>query len=70
MSGITVQLDTMPAPVMAAHCRGLFEAIGSFFDDPDNQAKVRGMAQEEIRLLAERNFIRQAVRGERSVNNE
>ena len=31
MSGITVQLDTMPAPVMAAHCRGLFEAIGSFF---------------------------------------
>ena len=39
MSGITVQLDTMPAPVMAAHCRGLFEAIGSFFDDPDNQAK-------------------------------
>ena len=68
MSGITVQLDTMPAPVMAAHCRGLFEAIGSFFDDPDNQ--VRGMAQEEIRLLAERYFIRQAVRGERSVNNE
>lgn len=39
MSGITVQLDTMPTPVMAAHCRGLFEAIGSFFDDPDNQAK-------------------------------
>lgn len=39
MSGITVQLDTMPTPVMAAHCRGLFEAIGNFFDDPDNQAK-------------------------------
>lgn len=29
-------LNAMPAPVMAAHCRGLFEAIGSFFDDPDN----------------------------------
>lgn len=28
------------------------------------------MTQEEIRLLAERYFIRQAVRGERSVNNE
>lgn len=38
MSGITVQLDTMPAPVMAAHCRGLFEAIGSFFDDPPLQS--------------------------------
>lgn len=28
------------------------------------------MAQEEIRLLAKRYFIRQAVGGERSVNNE
>lgn len=28
------------------------------------------MAQEEIRLLTERNFIRQAVGSERSVNNE
>ena len=40
MSGITVQLDTMPAPVMAAHCRGLFEAIGSFFDGTEDEEKV------------------------------
>lgn len=64
MSGITVQLDTMPAPVMAAHCRGLFEAIGSFFDDPDNQAKFEAWHKKKY------GCIRQAVGSERSVNNE
>ena len=51
MSGITVQLDTMPAPVMAAHCRGLFEAIGSFFDDPDNQAKFEAWHKKKYGCL-------------------
>lgn len=54
MSGITVQLDTMPAPVMAAHCRGLFEAIGSFFDDPDNQAKFEAWHKKKASKWAQR----------------
>ena len=35
----------------AAHCRGLFEAIGSFFDDPDNQAKFEAWHKKKYGCL-------------------
>lgn len=39
MNAISVEVQAIPDPVMSAHCWGLLEAIGNFFDDPRNQAK-------------------------------
>lgn len=39
MNAIAVEIAAIPKPVITAHCRGLLEAIGNFFDDPRNQAK-------------------------------
>jgi hypothetical protein len=37
MNAIAIDTTKIPAPVMAAHCRSLLNAIGGFFDDPKNQ---------------------------------
>ena len=39
MNAISVEVQAIPDPVMSAHCWGLLEAIGNFFDAPRNQAK-------------------------------
>lgn len=47
MSAISVEVKSIPDPVMSAHCHGLLEAIGRFFDDPVNQAKFEAWHMEK-----------------------
>lgn len=37
MNTIAIDVTAIPAPVVAAHCRSLLNAIGNFFDDPEVQ---------------------------------
>lgn len=51
MNAIAVEIAAIPKPVITAHCRGLLEAIGNFFDDPDNQAKFEAWHKKKYGCL-------------------
>lgn len=47
MNELAVDVKAIPAPIMMAHCRTLLECIGTFFDDPANQAKFEAWHMEK-----------------------